>query len=572
MSIASILRTANLANFVLFPTPLTMMFPVLPVAQLPQVSPASQIDPQQLESPNSQVSPPEVAPTAAPEFSPSPPATLIEQARQKQNQGDNQGAIALYQQVLQQDPQNRIARQELSLLYAYTRQYDVSLRLLEPLIKEDPQNYQLQLQRAQITSWSGRYRRALRLYDDLLKTYPTVPEIRISRAEVLVWSEKPEEALPEFEAVLRQVPDPSPQRVAALAGTAQAYLFQGRLQDAEALYKSLLEQNPNQRNLLLGLARVYKAKSRPKQAIALLDPLLKNNDADAREFVRQINAPELDYRFRARLREDGEAIYSSQVESRFRINQSDTVQSVGIGIERYRNRRIESVRNIPIRVGVQGQVNSVRIQGVAGVDLFDDTPASPYIKLQTEAQVNPNLLVSGKVTQERLKFDAIALRSEVSAWRLEPTVYWKFDRNTSLFAGYNLGLYSDSNRENQATVYLRHNIGDFFLAGLGYYQSYAQADRPDYFSPASFWIYGGELGWDGKLSDTTRFKISASLGEQRYSGISEFFQSYQAELKTRINSAADLELGYRYSTSNPYEFSAENSNEHNVQMRLNVAF
>jgi hypothetical protein len=230
--------------------------------------------------------------------------------------------------------------------------------------------------------------------------------------------------------------------------------------------------------------------------------------------------------------------------AQFRLESGDIIR-FKTGFNSFEQRRVESVSNIPIQVGWEKKIGNFNVRAAAGVDVFDRLSASPNLDLEAGAPILPSVTLTGVVEQGAYKANAQTLENHISAWRLGPNIYWQIDRDTSFFALYRWGSYSDGNTEQQSFSRLERKFGQFSIAANLFTWSFEKdaESRKGYFSPPDFLVYSGEIAWQGNVFEWLRCRAAVTLGRQRLKGDFSGGNSYQAlctaKLSPSINKSND---------------------------------
>jgi len=477
----------------------------------------------------------------------------LQMAAELEAQGDLNGAIALYESVLARSPQNYTARSRLSTLYSYTQQYDRSLQLLDQLVAEYPDWVDLQIQRAEVTSWSGDYDRAIQLYRQILEQDPDNLAVQLRLAEVLSWSGQYFEAFTAYGAVLQR----QPENLSAQLGQAQVRLWSGRSQEAIARYQYILEQAPDSVEARIGLSKAYQFTGQISKALDTLQPLIDLQHPEALAIAREIRTIRADTEFRWRFTNNGEESQLLQQTIRFPVSGSDLIPTVRLGFTNFEQSGFDPLQNYWLDLGIETRFAPYSLQAFIGADLFSREAPSFRFNSAINVAVSPNLSLGANLRYGAYKENVQALENQVMAFRAEPTLYWEIGQDTSLFLSYTLGLYSDGNRENQALLYLRQELGNFYLAGTLLYWSYADDFNNGYFAPPDYFLYLGEVGWQGRIFEPLECQISAALGRQQYDETSD--RSYVVRSRCTITFSESTQLDLSYSLTNSARLQGSSS-------------
>ncbi len=272
---------------------------------------------------------------------------------------------------------------------------------------------------------------------------------------------------------------------------------------------------------------------------------------------------------------DGEDIQRNRFieeTAQFRLSNGNTVQ-FKTGFNSFEQNGVESVHNIPIKAGWEGNLGKVKVQAEAGVDLFDHLPVAPNFSVEASVALLPNVTLSGVLEKEPHKFNARTLNNQISALRFGPNLYWKIAPNTSLFSFYRRGNYNDGNREHQSFTRLEQKLGQFSVAANLFTWNYEHnaLDRKGYFSPQDFLVYSGEIGWEGDVFKFLRCGLTTALGRQRLKGEFSNASTYQAHCTAKLSPNIEADLGYIHSNLRS-RGTDESSNSQTVTGELRITF
>lgn len=258
---------------------------------------------------------------------------------------------------------------------------------------------------------------------------------------------------------------------------------------------------------------------------------------------------------------------------RFKLPNGDILQFT-TGRTTFREPGINSIVNIPLRVGWEKQVQSVKIQSEVGVDLFDRLAPVPNFNLNVSAPVSPSASLVGIISYGAYKVNAKTLEQEISALRVGPNFFWQLDRNTSFFSFYRFGHYSDGNLEHQIFGRLEHRLGQFSIAANAFSWSYQQdvSSTHGYFSPPDFLVYNAELAWEGNPFDFLHCRLSANLGKQRLNGVFSNANLYTARCTATVTPKVEADLGYTTSNINDRSTNSSPYRSESITGQIRVKF
>lgn len=493
---------------------------------------------------------------------------LLQRAIAQESEGNLQEAIADYESILQQDPENSLARLALARLYALVGNYEASLTLLERLISENPDDVDLKIQRSQVTSWSGNLEESIQQYQSIVEQHPTNIPAQLGLAEVLSWDNRYSESLAIYNAILEQEPD----NLRARLGRAEVLLWSGDSRESLASYEELRSQFPNSVEISLGLARAYEARGQRIDALAILDPLVAEDVPDAIAIQRRLQSRQVTSEFVLDTTNSGESSQRIQARIWTPIPGSDFRQTLGLGFSNFEQTGINTLQNYELDVGLEIRRGDLDLRGSAGIDVF--SRVSPVLRLNSEVvyQATPDLNVSASFSYGAYKDNAASLENQISASRLVPSLYWQIDPATDLLLSYTLGFYSDGNTENQALLYLSREFGSFYLAGLLLYWGYANDFDNGYFAPPDYFLYYGEVGFKEHLAESIVCQVSVGLGRQQYEDVSE--QTYGLQTGCGIDILPNVQVDLGYSLSNNARLSSfgNGSTQQVFQGSINYTF
>jgi YaiO family outer membrane protein len=138
---------------------------------------------------------------------PAADSTIQEKALQALKSEDFQTVINICQSQLESDPDNYEFNFILSRAYAYSRQWEKALSLLDRLLEIYPQNLDLLLFRSRIHAWKGAYVEADSGFNEVLSLEPENKEAMIGRAEIASWKKEFADAREKYEKILQLNPD-----------------------------------------------------------------------------------------------------------------------------------------------------------------------------------------------------------------------------------------------------------------------------------------------------------------------------------------------------------------------------
>lgn len=112
-----------------------------------------------------------------------------------------------------------------------------AIALYEAVLADAPENVQARLWAARVRAWNGDYDAALAHFGALLAQPAPPPGSEVERAEVLSWAGRSDAAVAAFLQVLER----EPANARALRGLARSYRWSGQLSKADRAYQQSLE-------------------------------------------------------------------------------------------------------------------------------------------------------------------------------------------------------------------------------------------------------------------------------------------------------------------------------------------
>lgn len=241
-------------------------------------------------------------------------------ARAAYEAGDIDAALAIYQRLRAETPDDPRLLELTATALEDLGRYDESDRLFQTMLEQRPADAGLRMRLATTYGRRGDSARAQAFYAEVVRLQPdsdlaelAFERLGLNEAADLLQTDRAREALPIFERILRLLPDA---RV-PLLGKGMALHRLERLDEAEAVYRQVIELTPDNELAWLELGQLYQQTGKHDQAIdaferveefavtdqqlqltaVFLNPLyaekltqltaaLERGDADIREVVR----------------------------------------------------------------------------------------------------------------------------------------------------------------------------------------------------------------------------------------------------------------------------------------------
>jgi tetratricopeptide (TPR) repeat protein len=195
-----------------------------------------------------------------------------------------------------------------------------ALALYDEILAEDPGDVDALLRSGKLLSWDRKYDAALQRYDAALTHDPHNTAVELERAKVMLWSQRYDEAIRGFDRVLKA----TPQEPWALCGTAQAYHWSGHAVEAREFYERSLAADPAMKEALLGLAYLDLGDGDTTKALDRVNLLKQSHPADPEvveldKQVRRARAPWVQIGWDGSADSDDNTMYTYRAEGGFSI-------------------------------------------------------------------------------------------------------------------------------------------------------------------------------------------------------------------------------------------------------------
>ncbi|SIT02568.1 Tetratricopeptide repeat-containing protein [Alicyclobacillus vulcanalis] len=190
----------------------------------------------------------------------------IQDGRYFLENGQFEVAVEWLEQVVASDPSHIAARNNLSLAYYYTGQYDKALAMANSVLERQPDNLHALCNRALLLQHFGNEEERDRAVEPLLKVIPLHPEVAMKVAITLGFVGRHAEALAAFRRTARFVPPDHPM---LLHGLAAAHANLGNLEAAECLWRQLARFEDCARLADYHLERVRQARAAGQRAVSI---------------------------------------------------------------------------------------------------------------------------------------------------------------------------------------------------------------------------------------------------------------------------------------------------------------
>jgi hypothetical protein len=255
----------------------------------------------------------------------------------------------------------------------------------------------------------------------------------------------------------------------------------------------------------------------------------------------------------------------------FRLGNGDRA-TVKTGYDTYIQPDTKTVTNIPVQVGWETKIDSVKVQPTVGVD-FLAVSTTPNFGLKIDYPLTTGLTVSTDIQQGAYKFNAKTIDNQISALRYGPSLFWTIDPDTTLFSSLRLGNYSDGNAETQSFTRLERKFGEFSLAANLFTWGYKNPTDKGYFAPSDFIVYTGEIAWEGDvIANALKCRVAVPLGEQKVNGITSDAGGYQTKCTVKISPNFEADVGYVFSNVKNQSTGLSTGNSQSLGTQVRIKF
>ena len=198
---------------------------------------------------------------------------LILQARQTSWQGNYDEAIAIYQQLIDENPKDIEAMLGLAAVLSWQKKYQESGAMYQKVHDMRPDIPDGQLGLLRLKAWQGEHAAAEEGLKDLHSKYPQRFDILMLLGQVTAWQKKYKASVEYYKKALAIHPE-NPEATKQLATT---YKWMKNTKEGVKLYGQILEKDPNNIDALMGTGILLSQDGKNKEAIVYLE---KARDAD----------------------------------------------------------------------------------------------------------------------------------------------------------------------------------------------------------------------------------------------------------------------------------------------------
>jgi thioredoxin-like negative regulator of GroEL len=507
---------------------------------------------------------------------------LIEEANQAFAAGDQDRALALYDQVLSRDPDNIHALFRSGQLLSWTRRFTEAVERYDRLLGVQPDHFDAMHERAKVLSWDQRFGEAEAAFRALLARDPSHREARIGLARVLSWSGQQSAARAEYERVLEQ----NERDVDAAVGVAQTWAWSGQRTVARQWYERALEVEQGALGSLLGVAYLDLAEGDLRSASRIANQLAAEHpqDRDVAELVRAVETARRPW-YRAAWERLEDTDDNELDISRLEIGWTLPARArLTLGISRFDmsspfgEGRIDS----PSLTVVASPGVRSRLTARLGADFREDSTGNSSTELigglawQQNFSDNWRVVLAGDHDSFRYSVPILDAGITTTSYGVrlhgDPGDYFRMTLGTGGAS------YSDDNRQQNADVglWLRLPVRAFTLQ-IGYVGRYLDFDHDfdnGYFDPQDFRSHVGQLLGRGNFGTTRAywdFRVESGVQSFTLGGRdvkNEELLGWFATLGLPLGRAASLEL---FGGKSDYALQAATgfeSTQYGVRLRL----
>ena len=193
--------------------------------------------------------------------------TLMQKARQTSWAGDYEGAMLLYRQLAEKNPEDVEAWLGLAQVLSWQKKYDEARALYSKIDTMRPDLPDGKMGLFRLISWEGKYQEAQEGLETLLAGHPQHLDLLILLGQVSAWQEKFQASIDYYTKALELYPD----NTEAVQGLATTYKWMGKAREGIALYSKILEKDPNNLQALIDVGTLYSQDGNYAEAVSSLE-------------------------------------------------------------------------------------------------------------------------------------------------------------------------------------------------------------------------------------------------------------------------------------------------------------
>jgi arylsulfatase A-like enzyme/predicted Zn-dependent protease len=196
----------------------------------------------------------------------------LSEARELGLKGDFEGAVALVEKIIQEDPDVIDAYFTLGNLYYKERKFEEALKSFFEVLERKPDDAFTAINIANSYISMGDFDEAEKFLLSIIDALPPDSQIHFILGNVNNFQKDYDEALKNYKKCLEL----NPSSASAYNAIGGIYVIQGNLVEAEDYLEKAMDLNPQLRNLHYNLAQLYEAKDDLQQAIKEYQAELEN--------------------------------------------------------------------------------------------------------------------------------------------------------------------------------------------------------------------------------------------------------------------------------------------------------
>jgi YaiO family outer membrane protein len=178
----------------------------------------------------------------------------LERAREQVRDGRLEGALELYDQLLQHAPEDQVARLERARVLGWMGRHERSLGDIDAVLARDAADADARLERARVLGWMGRHAEAEEELAHVLAAQPDRLDAQLLRGDLHAWQGRHERAADAYGSVLEIAREHS----GAWARLGRVREWQGLREESRAAYAEALRLAPDDRESREALRRLER--------------------------------------------------------------------------------------------------------------------------------------------------------------------------------------------------------------------------------------------------------------------------------------------------------------------------
>jgi len=151
---------------------------------------------------------------------------------------------------------------EKALTALKTKNYSTAIDICLQQLRENPQEYDFNLILSKAYAFSRQWEKSLIILNRMLKLYPDSTEVLLAQARIYIWKKNYEQAGSKYTQVLAL----EPQNIEALKGAAEVAFWKKDFSRAIVLYQQILQSNSNHPDVYYRLGLIWESRGDYLQA------------------------------------------------------------------------------------------------------------------------------------------------------------------------------------------------------------------------------------------------------------------------------------------------------------------